>query len=114
MKLINTKITPDKENYSVEKTGPGKKRKPFYPWGMKINLEKGILKKLNLKPSSFKIGQKVNIEAIGEVTTLSQREEADGYSSAEVGIQITDFGIVTGKASMFKEYQEENEKGPGE
>lgn len=114
MKLINTKITPKKEDSMVMETAPSKKQKPFYPWGLKINLEKEILKKLNLKPSNFKIGQKVSIEAIGEVNLISQREEGDGYNSSEVSIQIIDFGIVSGKESKFKEYKEENEKGPGE
>ena len=61
-----------------------------YPYGLRITLETEELRKLGLKPKSFKLDEYVTFEAKGKIVSISENE--DSYSMEgtrqSVGIQI--------------------------
>jgi hypothetical protein len=59
-----------------------------YPWGLRLRFEDEIIDKFSplLRRN---IGDKVSVEAVGEVTSISSNKRKDGENYDSVEIQIT-------------------------
>jgi hypothetical protein len=71
---------------------------PAYPYGLCLSLNSETLTKLGIKDLP-KVGTKVRITAVGEVISVSQRQELDGDQARSVDVQITDMEPIKGAAS---------------
>jgi len=91
MALIDMKLTKKQAKKTNE---PIAESTQSYPYGLNIRLEKEGLDKLNLDLSDFKIGEKVTVLAIAEISEISQREF--GSSSKTLSLQIQKMGIKKG------------------
>lgn len=70
---------------------------PAYPWGLNLNLDDDALEKLEIDASDLKVGAKMTLVALVEVSSISinDRMGSDGESQS-VGLQITDLCLEDG------------------
>jgi hypothetical protein len=64
---------------------------PDYPYGLRLSLNDEALKKLGIK-SLPKVGSKMHVLAVGEITSVSQHESA-GHEDRHVEIQLHELGV---------------------
>lgn len=64
---------------------------PSYPYGLCITLCKDEMEKLGINAADYKIGDKISLDAIAKVTSITQDEQ--GWDRVE--LQITDLGLET-------------------
>lgn len=64
-----------------------------YPYGLKITLDKAILKKLGLTAKDFKSGETVTLEAVAQVYETSDRTSIESGDNQSVSLQITKMGV---------------------
>ena len=64
-----------------------------YPYGLKITLDKAILKKLGLTAKDFQSGEVVTLEAVAQVYETSDRTSIESGDNQSVSLQITKMGI---------------------
>lgn len=69
-----------------------------YGYGLCIRLDEQDLEKLGIKPSSFDVGDAVEIEARGTIKMLRQ-EKGTSHDSSGIEIQLTSIGIEPGSAA---------------
>jgi hypothetical protein len=74
---------------------------PKYPYGLKLNLEECCLEKLGIKDLP-KVGSKMIVYAIVEVTDVHQSESEGDKKRQSVGVQITDMAIAKEPKSAEK------------
>ena len=99
MKLTDMKRSKkerEARNKGIETCAPSSGEE--YGYGLTIRLDEDDLKKLGLKPSSFDVGDDVEIEARGTIKALRQ-EKGRSFDSSNVEIQITSIGIEPGSAA---------------
>jgi hypothetical protein len=65
---------------------------PLYPYGLSLSLCDESMKKLGLSFDKLAIGQKLNLSAIVEVTSVSAYKEQEG-TEASACLQITDMEL---------------------
>lgn len=92
MKLTDMHITKKKKK-SLGLEVPKSADEAPYPWGLKINLETASLKQLKMSTDDFKLGQRVNIQAIAEVVNISESVSKEYPENNEVGLQIVKIGV---------------------
>lgn len=97
MKLTDMKRSKKERESKMEacKIGPSSDE---YGYGLCVRLDEQDLKKLGLKPSSFDVGDEVEIEATGVIKALRQ-DKGTSFDSSSVEIQIQSIGIEAGSAS---------------
>jgi len=70
---------------------------PKYPWGLELRLETESLKKLGLKATDFKIGDKVPMTVLALVTSISSSQSQNGPPSECVCLIAADITIGDSK-----------------
>ena len=65
-----------------------------YPWGLQITLEKESLKKLGIKISDFKLGEKVIIAGEAIILALRQTIEEVDNNKERIELQIIKMKVV--------------------
>jgi len=69
---------------------------PMYPYGLRICLNNDVLKMLGIKDLPG-VGEKMKLEAVVEVCSVSQYESKDGGPNLNMDLQIVEMGIESGK-----------------
>ena len=72
-----------------------------YPYGMQLRFESEQVDKLSYL-KKLKVGQKVMVEGMGEVSSIRMNEEKDGKQRYSVEIQLHEVGCE-GKGKMIHE-----------
>lgn len=90
MKLKNMKLS--KQDAKEQYGGSVMASAPEYPYGLSINLDDEALKKLGIKDLP-KMGAKIQITAIAEVSSVNENKSIDGKSRQSVSLQITDMDL---------------------
>lgn len=80
-----------KESLSVKK--PGKITGDEYSYEHRITLNQDNLDKLGLDPSDLSPGDKFHVMGHGEVTHVSQDNDAEGGKSGRVELQMKKLGL---------------------
>ena len=73
---------------------------PAYPYGLTLSLNRETLDKLGIKGLPA-VGAVMKIVAKAVVTSVSQRQEADGEDYHCIELQITDMDQPTAASAMF-------------
>lgn len=92
MKLVNMKRTEEKKTENMAIASPDS---PVYPYGLNISLGHEEIKKLGLKELP-KVGSKMKMMAMVEITSVSQYESKGGVDGS-ISLQITDLGFESPK-----------------
>lgn len=89
MKMVSTKRSAKdlKPSAVTEKYTPDP-----YSYSTRLCLDKDLLDKLGIRPTDFKVGQNVTVQAKAVVRSLRQSEGKD-HSSNEVELQLTSLGL---------------------
>lgn len=95
MKLVSMKIdkAAQKKKYSEASVAMDS---PSYPYGLEIRLDKEMLEKLGLEDKLPKVGKGMKLEALVDVTSVSERDSAGG-KDCSVSLQITDLALSSTK-----------------
>lgn len=102
--MKDMKLTKD-EGKEIEPTvGEAKDSGPRYPYGLELRLENPTLEKLGMD-SLPKVGRKLRIEAIAEVTGVSSNEH-NGHKSKCVTLQITKMEVASGARTAEEAVEE--------
>ena len=109
MKLTDLKLTKKERKDTAEV--PSSTGTSSYPWGLEVRLETESINKLGLDIQSFKIGEKVRIEADTEVIEISNNMSEDGNRKT-IRMQIQGLGLNKGKSKIGK-YNDTQKAGPG-
>lgn len=93
MTLKNMKLTPEEAKDASGCCAPGdaEYKGPAYPYGLCLYLDDKTLEKLGFT-SMPDVGTKLQLTAIVEVTSNSQRQNQDGKTS-NMDLQITDMEL---------------------
>ena len=59
-----------------------------YPYGLRITLETEELRKLGLKPKSFKLDEYVKIAGKGKIVSISENEDSYSLEGSHQSVQI--------------------------
>lgn len=95
MKLVSMKMdTSARSKYAEPSISADR---PLYPWGLTINLDKDALEKLGLADDLPQVGKGMKLQALVDVTSVSERDSQDGGKDCSVSLQITDLGLVAVK-----------------
>lgn len=101
MKMVDVKLPKKTKEELKESTQPVEVERDRWPYGLKLTFESEQVNKLpNLE--KMKIGQKVNVEGIGEVTSIRMNEEKEGKKRYSVEVQLHEVGCE-GKGKMMPE-----------
>lgn len=84
---------------------PDKKLMPEYPWGLKISLGDGELKKLGLTVEKLPVKAMLHMHAMARVTGTSNNTTQDGKEHPRVELQIEQLAVES-----EDEENEENER----
>lgn len=110
MALVDLKMT---KKDMADEASPTADQSP-YPWGVCLTLDTDELKKLGIKNLPG-VGDEYHIEAVGEVTSVSESDSAGGeVRSVRIQIQmmeLTNEGQETGDESVAEEEAEDAEAG---
>ncbi len=90
MKLVSTKL-PKKTKDEMEKTAPMMPKGERWPYGLRLTFESDQIDKLP-QLERVKIGQKLLVEGIGEVTSIQMHEEKEGKKKYSVEVQLQEVG----------------------
>lgn len=91
MNLKSMKMTKEETKSMIEPCAIDKDA-PRYPYGLNIRLDSESMKKLGIE-SLPKVGTKVQIMAIANVESVSERDSQDGGKHRDMCLQITDLGL---------------------
>ena len=73
--------------------------KPDYPYGLRINLEPEMAARVGLGMET-KVGSKMMMMAIVEVTSINKEASEDAGEGFSVGLQITDMEVKAKKEEV--------------
>lgn len=91
MKMIDLKL-PKKTKKEMEgMKAPIEAEGDRWPYGMQLRFESEQVDKLP-QLEKMKIGQKVNVEGIGEITSIRMSEEKEGKKRYSVEVQLHEVG----------------------
>ena len=91
MKLVDIKL-PKKAKEEMEKmTAPVAMERDRWPYGLRLTFESEQVDKIPYL-EKVKIGQKLNVEGIGEVTSIRMNEEKEGKKRYSVEVQLHEVG----------------------
>lgn len=95
MKLVSTALTKAETKKRDKNMSPVGVSGDSYPWGVSLDLDDDLLKKLGLDPKDFGVGGKVAGRFEAEVTDLGQHKRKGGVDSA-MRLQIVRLGFESG------------------
>lgn len=90
MKLASMKVDRKKTS---EKVSSISMDEPLYPYGLEVRLDTDALKKLGILDALPKVGKGMKLEALVDVTSVSENDRKGGGKSCNVTLQITDLGL---------------------
>lgn len=91
MSMTSMKMEPKTEQEGSDACcSPGDQ--PLYPYGLSLSLNDESMKKLGLSFDKLVIGQKLTLNAVVEVTSVSAYKEQEGTES-NACLQITDMDL---------------------
>ena len=70
---------------------------PAYPYGLEVRLDKEALEKLGLADALPKAGSSMKLQALVDVTNVSESDSANGGKNCSLTLQITDLGLSAAK-----------------
>ena len=70
---------------------------PKYPYGLSLNIDSDTFKKLNMDVP--KIGQKLKLNAMVEVSSINQYSNKDNSKDTNINIQICEMELIAGSKS---------------
>jgi hypothetical protein len=80
-----------------------------WPYGLRLHFETEQIDKLpHLK--DMKIGQKVTVQGVGEVTEISMREQKEGKESWVVEVQLHEVGCESNKHESMLDAMTQSKK----
>jgi hypothetical protein len=88
MKMVDIKL-PKRDTKEMSK--PIEVERDRWPYGMRLTFEHEQVDKLP-HLEKMKVGQKVSVEGIGEVTSIRMHEEKDGKKQYSVEVQLHEVG----------------------
>jgi len=91
MKMINVKLPKKTKEELKGMATPVEAECDRWPYGLKLTFESEQVDKLP-QLEKMKIGQKVNIEGIGELTSIRMNEEKEGKKRYSVEVQLHEVG----------------------
>ena len=101
MKMIDIKLPKKTKEELKKEMSPIQVERDRWPYGLQLRFESEQVDKLpSLK--RLKVGQKVIVEGIGEVTSIRMNEEKDGKEKYSVEVQLQEVGCE-GKGKMESE-----------
>jgi hypothetical protein len=71
---------------------PSKMEQPIYPYGLCINFDEEMIKKLELETDDCEVGAKIHLCCMAEVTDFGERKMNDGIQR-RIELQITDIAF---------------------
>lgn len=109
MALVNLKMS---KKDMAEEASPSYSQSP-YPSGCCLYLDTDELEKLGIK-SLPSVGDEYHIVAVGEVTSVSENDSANGGENRSLGIQIQMMELTHESESEGKEKKESAKSEKGE
>lgn len=93
-KLVSMERTDDEKLDAVATCVPGLKDQPDYPWGLRINLDEGSLKKLEAAGLEGQpdVGDYIDLRIFARVTSVSSNETSSGTNRC-VELQIEQLAL---------------------
>jgi hypothetical protein len=76
-------------------TTSSKYKGPSYPYGLRLTLNRDQLRKMKINPRDMTIGDKVEIEAMAKVVSISESSGQD-YEDKSIELQITKLAVFEG------------------
>lgn len=102
MKMVDLKLPKKTKKEMTEMTVIHEEaERDRWPYGMQLHFESEQVNKLPYL-KKLKVGQKVIVEGIGEVTSIRMNEKKDGKEDYSVDIQLQEVGCE-GKGKMTYE-----------
>jgi len=101
MKMVDVKIPKRLKKEMETMKSPVEMERDRWPYGLKLTFEHEQVDKLP-HLEKMKVGQKVNVEGIGEVTSIRMNEEKEGKKRYSVEVQLHEVGCE-GKGKMVSE-----------
>lgn len=92
MRLVSTKMSPQEAKEEIGAPAVAKAKGPKWPYELRIRLDNEILERLKSAVGDFKIGEKLKIEATGQVIELEEVARVGSSSRQNVEIQIIEIG----------------------
>lgn len=84
----------DKMDFAVPSIAmPGKKDLPEYPWGLRLSLDDGTIKKLDIDFASLAVGGIVHGHFMAKVTSTSEDQRDGGEMCRRVELQIQQMAV---------------------
>jgi len=65
-----------------------------YPWGMRLTFEKDELKKLGIKTTGRKVGEKVTVVAEAEIVEISATQNMRGEDRNRMELQLKKLKVI--------------------
>lgn len=96
MKLQSMKLSKAEQKESMPSVA--KMDKPEYPYGLRLDLGKDVLEKLDMKKLP-QVGDKIMVMAMAEVCSVSEHDSEYGGKSKSVGLQITEMALGKGESA---------------
>lgn len=93
MKLIDLKL-PKRSIEELKTSAPLNEEGPRYPYGFRLTFEADEVEKLP-GLEKMKIGEKVKVEGLGEVTSIRMNEVKDQKKRYSVEIQLQKIGVAS-------------------
>jgi hypothetical protein len=97
---LKSKPTPKKGQNAAQSLAAPAYDEPAYPYGLTLRMNTEVLDKLGIKDLP-KVGTKVRIVAMAEVSSVGQHQERDGDDNRHVELQITDMEAPAAKGAMY-------------
>jgi len=97
MKLKSMKLDPKAREKMPQPSLAESGDRPLYPWGLEVRLETEALEKLGLADKLPTVGKSMKLEAMVDVTSVSENDSRGG-KSCSVTLQITDLGLGAAKS----------------
>ena len=101
MKMVDVKLPKKTKEELKKEMSPIQVERDRWPYGLQLRFESEQVDKLPLL-KKLKIGQKVIVEGIGEVTSIRMNEEKEGKEKYSVEIQLQEVGCES-KGKMASE-----------
>jgi hypothetical protein len=108
MKMVDVKL-PKKTRKEMMGTMPAIEEGDRWPYGLRLHFETEQVDKLpHLK--DMKIGQKVTVQGIGEVTEIRMSEQKEGKESWTVEVQLHEVGCESNKHESMLDAMTQSKK----
>lgn len=108
MKLASMKIDRKAQRKSMEASVA--MDSPAYPYGLELRLDQDSLKALGMEDKLPKVGKSLKLEALVDVTSVSENDRAGGGKTCSVSLQITDLALSPAKSADASEQLYEGDK----